>query len=112
MTMPLSIAFSRATASAICNSSSLFALTAMGFSLSLRPAAAGRSGLVSSCLGLLVLGRSVTAAPLGGLPRLLVGRQCRANEVVGQHQAGLGNRIVRDGDRRRLALRRRLAGND
>src|SRR5215472_4300052 len=97
MTIPRSIAFSRATASAICNSSSRLALTAIGlvsFVLGAMPALAGYAPEI---FGFAVLvGRSRTLGFLASLQRL-------GDQLVGEHKLRLRHLFDRQQDVRILA---------
>src|SRR5215207_9362399 len=114
MTIWRSITFSRATASAICKSSSLLALTAMrslllGIGLALEPGmdrAARRGGITlrprmtprrsRACR------RGRFASGLGARRRAAA--QSLADELVGQHQAGLADLVERQAKEPLLAL--------
>src|SRR5262249_10535456 len=111
--MVLSIAFSRATASAICRSSSLFALTTILVSLGgAGLPSRGKSivllfaGLVTGFVFLAALCR--LALLLALLPRLLVLLEGGADKVVGQHQSCLGDRLERHTRLRLLAIGRHV----
>src|SRR3954452_17757965 len=118
MTIDLSIDFSRATASAICSSSSLFALTTMFFLPSLfagplRPPAQSNflfvfvRGVRFRTFGHIVV--RFTAASLGFLALPVVLGQRFANEVVGQDQPDIGDGIVGHAHCRLLAIGRLIA---
>src|SRR6185503_13641558 len=108
MTILRSIAFSRATASAICNSSSRFALTptcaiasASSFSSLSRPEPPGVGRSVARGVAGVVLRRRV-AGRLFGAP------QCVANKLVGQDQPRFGDQADRQGDLRAALIGRHL----
>src|SRR5262245_7330019 len=84
-TIMRSIAFSRATASAICSSSRRFALTAIG---SLRSSSVGRSAF---SVGIVVV--VATKLPL------LAGKRF-SNQSVAEDELGVVNVVERDQDRR------------
>src|ERR1700746_3226582 len=100
ITMLRSIAFSRATASAICNSSSRLALTAIGlvsFVLDAMPAFAGHA---SEIFGVAVLvGCRRTLGFLASLQRL-------GDQLVGEHKLCLCHLFDRQQDVRILTRRR------
>src|SRR4051794_19737191 len=110
MTIDLSIDFSRATASAICSSSSLLALTTIVF-LPTSPRTRGPAALSTFLFGFVFLGGvfRFASAFLGFLARPIVLRQGIADEIVGQHQPGLGNRVIRHAHRRLFAIGRLVA---
>src|SRR5712691_4505043 len=92
ITMPRSIAFSRATASAICNSSSRLALTAIGlfsFMLGDAPVLAGRAPKIFRFTAMLGSGR-----PFGGLAAL----QRLRHQLVGEHELRLRHVLDRQQD--------------
>src|SRR5262245_24821235 len=100
MTICLSIAFSRATASAICRSSSLLALTAILVSLGAGSSPTRKSIVVSG-----LFGDGLAAAPLlAFLAKLLVLPERRPDQIVGEHQPRLGDRPERDPRCRLLAF--------
>src|SRR5262245_19601986 len=107
MTICLSINFSRATASAICSSSSLLALTTIVFlPTSLRTR--GPKTQSTFLFGFVFFaGGSVfrfAATLLCFLAGPVVLRQGLADEIVGQHQPRLGNRIIGHAHGRLLAI--------
>src|SRR4249920_980609 len=99
MTMPRSIAFSRATASAICNSSSLLALTAIAHS---PPLAAGLCGRCRDCLS-----SRLARFALGGF----LSSQSLGHQSVGEHQLGFTHVLNRNENLGFFALGRVVAAD-
>src|SRR4051794_27127731 len=105
ITIDLSIAFSRATASAICKSSSLFALTAIFLVSSRggpRPISIGLFGVFG--FDVLVGSRFGAAPLLAFLPDPLVLPERLTDQVFGEHQPRLGDRLERHACVRLLAF--------
>src|SRR5665213_4278147 len=93
MTMPRSIDFSRATASAICKSSSLLALTAIAPSPSLGSLGCGPSGLLAG-LEPSLFRFCLARVALGGF----FGAQRLCHQFVGEHQLGVAHISNRQAD--------------
>src|SRR5690606_9329731 len=107
MTICLSIDFSRATASAICRSSSLFALTAILVSSGI---STGTCRMLVSVVVIGLVFGSVVFVRAAYLPGLLTGLlvllQRLVDEIVRQDQPRLGNGVPRYGHHRLVTVAR------